>query len=39
MRVVDRLDRAALEQQSRITRGLAAEVVSAMDEGQGDLGF
>jgi chromosomal replication initiation ATPase DnaA len=39
MRVVDRLDRIALEQQSRITRSLAAEAVSAMDEGQGDLGF
>ena len=39
MRVVERLDRAALEQQTRITRALAAEVVSAMDEGQGELGF
>ena len=37
MRVVERLDRAALEQKSRITRALAAEVVSAMDEGQGEL--
>jgi chromosomal replication initiation ATPase DnaA len=37
MRVVDRLDRVALEQQSRITRALAAEAVSAMDEGQGQL--
>jgi chromosomal replication initiation ATPase DnaA len=34
MRVVDRLDRVALEQQSRITRALAAETISAMDEGQ-----
>jgi chromosomal replication initiation ATPase DnaA len=34
MRVVDRLDRVALEQQSRITRALAAEAISAMDEGQ-----
>jgi chromosomal replication initiation ATPase DnaA len=39
MRVVDRLDRVALEQQSRITRALAAEAVSAMDEGQGELGL
>ncbi len=37
MRVVERLDRAALEQKSRITRALAAEAVSAMDEGQGEL--
>ncbi|THF58481.1 DnaA regulatory inactivator HdaA [Ollibium composti] len=37
MRVVERLDRAALEQKTRITRALAAEVVSAMDEGQGEL--
>lgn len=34
MRVVDRLDRVALEQQTRITRALAAEAISAMDEGQ-----
>ena len=34
MRVVEKLDRAALEQKSRITRALAAEIVSAMDEGQ-----
>jgi len=39
MRVVDKLDRAALEQKCRITRNLAAEVVSAMDEGQGELDF
>jgi chromosomal replication initiation ATPase DnaA len=32
--VVERLDRAALEQNSRITRALAAETVSAMDQGQ-----
>ena len=32
--VVDRLDRAALEQKTRITRALAAETVSAMDQGQ-----
>src|SRR5690606_12761720 len=39
MRVVERLDRAALEQKARITRALAAEVVGAMDEGQGELEF
>ena len=39
MRVVERLDRAALEQKTRITRALAAEVVSAMDEGQSELDF
>lgn len=38
-RVVEKLDRAALEQKSRITRALAAEVVSAMDQGQGELGL
>lgn len=38
-RVVEKLDRAALEQKSRITRALAADVVSAFDRGQGDLGF
>jgi chromosomal replication initiation ATPase DnaA len=37
MRVVEKLDRAALEQKSRITRALAAEIVSAMDEGQREL--
>ena len=37
MRVVERLDRTALEQKSRITRALAAEAVSAMDEGQGEF--
>lgn len=35
--VVERVDKAALEQQSRITRALAAEVVSALDEGQREL--
>lgn len=35
--VVDRLDAAALDRQSRITRALAAEIVTAMDEGQGEL--
>lgn len=37
IRVVDRLDRIALEQKSRITRGLATETVSALDEGQAEL--
>lgn len=37
MRVVEKLDRMALEQKSRITRGLAAEAVSSMDEGQGEF--
>jgi len=39
IRVVEKLDAAALEQNTRITRGLAAEVVGALDEGQGELGF
>ena len=39
MRVVERLDRMALEQKTRITRALAAEMVNAMDEGQGELDF
>ncbi|BCH33764.1 hypothetical protein MesoLjLc_56940 [Mesorhizobium sp. L-8-10] len=37
IRVVQRLDRVALEQKSRITRAMAAEIISAMDEGQGEL--
>lgn len=37
IRVVERLDAIALEQQSRITRAMAAETVSALDEGQGEL--
>ncbi|MDX8433743.1 MULTISPECIES: DnaA regulatory inactivator HdaA [Mesorhizobium] len=37
MRVVERLDRAALERKTPITRALAAETVSAMDEGQGEF--
>ncbi|OQM73239.1 DnaA regulatory inactivator HdaA [Manganibacter manganicus] len=37
MRVVERLDRIALEQQCRITRALAAETINAMDEGQGEF--
>lgn len=35
--VVERLDRTALERKARITRALAAELVSALDEGQGEL--
>lgn len=38
-RVVERLDRAALEQQRPITRALAAAVLGASDFGQGDLGL
>ena len=37
IRVVEKLDTAALEQKTRITRVLAAEVVSALDEGQREL--
>ena len=37
MRVVERLDRAALERKTPITRALAAETVGAMDEGQGEF--
>lgn len=37
IRVVQRLDRVALEQKTRITRAMAAEIISAMDEGQGEL--
>jgi chromosomal replication initiation ATPase DnaA len=33
-RIVDKLDRAALEKKSKITRALAASVVTAIDEGQ-----
>lgn len=32
--VVERLDRAALEQKTRISRALAAEIVTSIDEGQ-----
>lgn len=39
IRVVDRLDRRALEQKSRITRQLAAGVIDDMDAGQGTLDF
>lgn len=35
--VVDRLDRAALEQKCRITRALATETVNALDRGQAEL--
>ncbi|MES0178246.1 DnaA regulatory inactivator HdaA [Mesorhizobium sp. M0025] len=37
MRVVERLDRTALERKTPITRALAAETVSALDEGQGEF--
>ena len=37
--VVDRLDRVAMSRKTRISRGLAAEVVSALDEGQGELPY
>lgn len=37
IRVVERLDRAALEQKSRITRALAAEAIGALDAGQGEF--
>jgi chromosomal replication initiation ATPase DnaA len=37
MRVVERLDRTALEEKARISRAMAAETVSAMDEGQGEF--
>ncbi|MBX3581558.1 MAG: hypothetical protein KF810_06665 [Rhizobiaceae bacterium] len=37
--IVDRLDRAALEQKARITRSLAAQTVSALDRGQAELDF
>ncbi|QND52560.1 hypothetical protein HB779_12085 [Phyllobacterium sp. 628] len=33
-RIVDKLDRAALEKKSKITRALAASIVTAVDEGQ-----
>ncbi|RJG45727.1 DnaA regulatory inactivator HdaA [Mesorhizobium sp. DCY119] len=37
IRVVDRLDRAALEQKTRITRALAAETLNALDQGQAEF--
>ncbi|MFC5384414.1 DnaA regulatory inactivator HdaA [Aquamicrobium segne] len=39
IRVVDRLDHMALEEQSRITKPLAARAINALDEGQGELDF
>lgn len=39
IRVVDRLDRMALESKSRISRQLAASMLNAMDAGQGALDF
>ncbi len=39
MHVVDRLDQAALSRKTRITRALAAEIIGAVDEGQGSLGL
>ncbi|WP_048647688.1 DnaA regulatory inactivator HdaA [Nitratireductor soli] len=38
MRAVDRLDQAALERKSRISRALAAEIVGAMEAGQDSAG-
>lgn len=35
--IVERLDYAALSQQSRITRTLAAEVITSLDQAQGEL--
>lgn len=37
--VVERLDRAALEQKVRISRSLASQVIAAMDLGQSSLDF
>ena len=37
MRVVERLDRLALEEKARITRSMAADAVNALDEGQGEF--
>jgi chromosomal replication initiation ATPase DnaA len=37
MRLVEKLDRLALEQKTRITRALAADAVSSMDEGQSEF--
>jgi chromosomal replication initiation ATPase DnaA len=39
IRVVERLDRVALEEKSRVTRAMAMEVVTALDEGQGEFGL
>lgn len=35
--VVERLDRAALERKTRVSRAIAASVIEAMDAGQGNL--
>lgn len=35
--VVDRLDRVALEQKTRITRALAADTINSLDQGQAEL--
>ena len=37
--VVERLDHAAMARKTRISRALAAEIVSALDEGQGELPY
>ncbi len=37
IRVVQELDRVALEQKSRITRAMAADMLNVLDEGQGEL--
>jgi chromosomal replication initiation ATPase DnaA len=37
IRVVERIDQAALEQKTRVTRTLAADTVNAMDQGQGEF--
>jgi chromosomal replication initiation ATPase DnaA len=37
IRIVDRLDRVALEQKTRITRGLAADTIDAIDRGQAEF--
>ena len=39
MSVVDKLDAAALEQNCRVTRALAASVIGVLDEGQAELPF
>lgn len=39
IRIVDRLDHAALEQKTRITRSLAADAIDAIDRGQAEFGI
>lgn len=39
IRIVERLDMVALEQKTRITRVMAAETISALDEGQAEFGI